>query len=203
MYRSSGVVLDLSADIKPLVHKMGLSEGGVLTFIAARAEEGTSTVARAFAHAFNEETGKKVLLIEANAREATADPGLVETTTAGEAVTKAVFNMGDGLFVSRWVTTPQGRSASGRVVQDKSFWKELTAAFDAVIIDAPALQSAPDGIAFARASRAAVLVVEAEKTRKEVIEHLRDTLTEAKATIAGVVMNKRIYHIPEGIYKRL
>jgi Mrp family chromosome partitioning ATPase len=196
-------LLDLSAEIKPLIHKIGASGGTIVTFIAARPGEGTSTVARSFARAFNGDTGKKVLLIETGEDETASDPGIVELAASGRDADEAMINIGSGLFVGKWATSSQGKNASGRVIQDKKFWQSLSNDFDAVIIDAPALQTSLDGIAFAQASHQSVLVVEAETTRKEVVENLRDTLTSAGAKITGVVMNKRKFYIPERVYKRL
>ena len=204
MYKQSHHgLLDLSAEIKPLIHKLGISNFSVLTFIAARSGEGTSIVSRSFAQAFAAETGKKVLLIEAGAGENAADPGIVEVAASGGNISEAIINIGSGVYVGPWASSAQGKGMSGRLIQDKTFWQSLSQNFDVIVIDAPALQTAPDGIAFAQVSHLSVLVVEAEATRKEVVENLRDTLTAANAKIAGIVMNKRKFYIPERLYKRL
>jgi Mrp family chromosome partitioning ATPase len=201
--QSHGKFLDLSAEVKPLIHRLGITKPTILTFIAARSGEGTSTVARSFARAFNAETGKKILLIDADGDEAVQTSGIVESVVSGADLAEALTDTGFGFFVGRWTAGAQGKNASGQVIQDKTFWKELSTNFDVVIIDAPALQASADGIAFAQVSHRCVLVVEAEATRKEVLENLRDTLTSANARIAGVVMNKRKFYIPEQLYKRL
>ena len=197
---------DLSTEIKPLVHKLGATltpgKGVVLTFIAARPGEGTTSVARSFALALNAETGKKILLITAGA-DKSISTGIVETISSGSDVTTALSHLASGIFVGRWAASAEGRAQAGRLIQDKGFWQSLHNSFDVVIIDAPSLQSSPDGIAFATASDSCILVVEAETTRKQVVENLRDTLTTAGAKIDGIVMNKREFYIPEKVYKRL
>lgn len=195
--------LDLSAEIKPLIHKLESPTGMIVTFISARAGEGTSTVARSFAQAFCAETGKKALLIEVSEDEVSSSPGIVERVATGTDISESLVDTGSGVFVGRWTTSVKGKSTSGRVIQDKAFWQVLSNNFAVVIIDAPALQTSHEGISFAQASHQSVLVVEAEETRKEVIENLCETLKTANAKIAGIVMNKRKFYIPESLYKRL
>jgi Mrp family chromosome partitioning ATPase len=48
-----------------------------------------------------------------------------------------------------------------------------------------------------------VLVVEAEKTRWEVANKVREALVQADANVLGVILNKRRFHIPEWLYKTL
>jgi Mrp family chromosome partitioning ATPase len=46
-------------------------------------------------------------------------------------------------------------------------------------------------------------VIEAGKTRKQVALRAKEDLEQAGGNLLGVVMNKRKYHIPDWIYKRL
>jgi Mrp family chromosome partitioning ATPase len=48
-----------------------------------------------------------------------------------------------------------------------------------------------------------VLVVEAEKTRWQVVENLKEKIQNVGGNIIGVVFNKRRFYIPEALYKRL
>jgi Mrp family chromosome partitioning ATPase len=199
---------DLSAEIKPLIYKLGSSPGAgekasLITFISARSGEGTSTVARAFAKAVNAETGKKILLIIGSTNRTGTNAGIVELAISAANISSVLTGIGSGVFSGCWVGSPQGQAQSGRVIQDQDFWLTLKKDFDVIIIDAPSLQASSDGIAFAQISDMTILVVEAESTRKQVIENLRDTLTTAKASIVGIVMNKRKFYIPARVYKRL
>lgn len=200
--------LDLSAEIKPLIHKLGTvlgkeGAGSILTFAAARSGEGTTTVARAFARALNAETGKKILVIEGGADEKSMGNGIVELVSSGADISSGLTPLGSGIFTGKWVTSAQGKTMSTRVIADKAFWQSLQHGFDVVIIDAPSLQESLNAIAFAQASDLTILVVEAEATRKEVVENLRDTFMAANVKIGGVIINKRRLYIPEKIYKRL
>jgi len=48
-----------------------------------------------------------------------------------------------------------------------------------------------------------VLVVEAERTRAPIVEQARRAVEANGGRLLGVVMNKRRYHIPRAIYRRL
>jgi Mrp family chromosome partitioning ATPase len=200
---SSDEALDLKPALGPLVHRLNATlawaKGAVVTFISAHGGEGTTTVARAFAAALHNETGKRVLLI---ANECAA-PGIVETVASGQDVADALSETEAGFSCGTWASNDDGRAQSGKLVMDKMFWKSLKSMFDVIIIDAPALGNANEGVAYAQASNATVLVVEAEGTRKQVVENLRNTLESAGAKIAGVVLNKRKFYIPAKMYKRL
>jgi hypothetical protein len=199
----SNLATDINAEIKPLIQKLNTAlafKGGAkVTFISASEGEGTTTIATAFALALHEETGKRVLLVS----NGQAKKGIVETFLAGADVSTALKQVGAGVYGGCWTVSDEGRRHFGRVSLDKNFWSSLQSLFDVIVIDAPALQTGSDGVAYARISNATILVVEAESTRKQVVENLRDTLTAAGAKIAGIVMNKREFHIPESVYKHL
>jgi Mrp family chromosome partitioning ATPase len=79
----------------------------------------------------------------------------------------------------------------------------LTSLFDWVIIDGPPVTVYPETASLASVSGGAVLVVRAESTRREVVEESRNVLAESGVEIVGAVLNRRQYHIPGFIYRRL
>ncbi len=170
--------------IRHLVQRLALerreSPARVIAFIAARPGEGTTTIARNYALTLAETTGQKIVL--------------VDTGTHNHDTTHRP--LGKNTFTTR-ISTTNG------LLQADAPWDTLLGTYHTLIIDAPSLQSTFDGIVLASRADAVVIVVEAEATPQPVITHLRDTLTAAGATIAGVVMNKRRYYIPERIYRRL
>ena len=46
-------------------------------------------------------------------------------------------------------------------------------------------------------------MVEAERTRRQVVENVKNKIARNGGNIIGVVFNKRKYYIPEFIYRRL
>ena len=81
--------------------------------------------------------------------------------------------------------------------------KDLKDIYDWIIIDSPPATSYPDVAAIAAASGGAILVVEAETTRQEVVEEAKRVLDVAGVELLGAVLNRRRYHIPGFNYKRL
>ena len=81
--------------------------------------------------------------------------------------------------------------------------RALRPQFDMVITDSPALQRAFTGIVLAPHMDATVLVVSAESTRASAVRTLRDRLAESGGNTAGVILNKRRFHVPQAAYERL
>lgn len=79
----------------------------------------------------------------------------------------------------------------------------LRAQFELVIIDSPPLDRAFTGIVLAPHVDATVLVVAAESTRASAVRTLRDRLAEVGSNTAGVILNKRRFHVPRAAYERL
>jgi uncharacterized protein involved in exopolysaccharide biosynthesis len=75
--------------------------------------------------------------------------------------------------------------------------------YSIIICDLPALLENSPAMQIASLVDGVVLVVEAEKTRWEVIHKAKDTLGNAGANVFGVLLNKRRLPIPEWLYKRL
>jgi Mrp family chromosome partitioning ATPase len=205
----------VESEVNALVQRLHLlvdaKEGRTITFIAARPDEGTSTIAAIFATSLAAETGQKVLLLDAGTqqsdmgRRAAIDPsiGLVDAFARGSDPSEAIHPLGNGVSVARWIGQDHNRSLANKLLQDGAVWRSLRGAFHTVVIDAPALQVSSDGIPLSVHADATVLVVESGTTRQPVIENLRDTLSSAGAKLAGIAMNKRQYYIPEKVYARL
>lgn len=104
-----------------------------------------------------------------------------------------------GISECRDLDPPPGFDLRGQ----PQFWETLRQRFELVVVDAPASSGMFDGILLSRHMDGVVLVVEAEETRTPVAAHLRDELVDAGASIVGVVLNKRRFHIPQFFYRWL
>jgi capsular exopolysaccharide synthesis family protein len=71
-----------------------------------------------------------------------------------------------------------------------SLFQSLVAVFDYVLIDAPALLSVADPMVLASQADAVILVVARRKTERKNFRFALQQLTEIKANIAGIVVNK-------------
>ena len=83
------------------------------------------------------------------------------------------------------------------------FWERMRAEFELVVVDSPALSESFDPVMVANQMDAVVLVINAESTRAPVARNLRDRLTEVGGPVIGCVLNRRRYHIPRFLYRRL
>ena len=80
---------------------------------------------------------------------------------------------------------------------------ELRKEFDYVLIDSPPLNTYSDGMVLGQLADGAVLVLEANATRREVTLKVAADLRAAHIKILGAVLNKRTFAIPEALYRRL
>jgi len=94
-------------------------------------------------------------------------------------------------------------TAGNEFEQGVSNLNTLKYMFDFILIDCPSIKESGDAIFFAAAADGAMLVVEAEKTRKEQVRSAISTMQMADANILGTVLNKRRYPIPNWIYRRV
>ena len=89
---------------------------------------------------------------------------------------------------------------SGRV---KDRIAELRSEFDYLLIDAPPLSAYADGMILGRLADGAVLVLEANTTRREAALRVTESLRAMKVPVLGAVLNNRTFPIPDVVYKRL
>jgi capsular exopolysaccharide synthesis family protein len=81
--------------------------------------------------------------------------------------------------------------------------KELQGAFDYVLLDTSAASRYTDAGLLGSASDGVVLVMEANRTRRETAKKVKDDLIASKSRILAAVLNKRTFPIPEAIYRIL
>lgn len=75
--------------------------------------------------------------------------------------------------------------------------------FDYVFLDCSALKTSDTASLFAPAVDGMVLVVEAERTRKEQVRNALNTIDMVNGNLLGCVLNKRRYPVPQWIYSRI
>ncbi len=75
--------------------------------------------------------------------------------------------------------------------------------FDCVLYDAAPVIENPEMETLLSEMDASVMVLEAERTRREVAQAARRAVEAAGAKAMGVVLNRRRFHIPEPIYRML
>lgn len=190
-------------------HGAGWQDRRIIQFIAATPGEGTSTVAREFAHTASQEFGRKVLLLGVGVAAEEKDepwegaaPGYFGTARAPETgvvvPTAGIAELARGLALAKL----DDFGGAGELALADAYWEQLKS-YDDVVIDAPSAAASPLGVLLAPRADQVILVVEAERTRRAVVLSLQKKLEAGGAKVAGVVLNKRRRHLPRWLYERL
>ncbi len=79
----------------------------------------------------------------------------------------------------------------------------LRRSYDYVLIDAPSLKSGYDALSLAPMVDGMILIVEANKTKKEQILYAERAIRGANGRLLGHILNKRTYTIPQWLYSKL
>jgi protein-tyrosine kinase len=95
---------------------------------------------------------------------------------------------------------PHGLLKSDRLC---SRMDELKAAFNYVLIDGPPVNLYADTSLLGKLADGVVLVVQANFTRREAAKKAKESLEFANVRVFGTVLNKRLFPIPESLYRRI
>lgn len=184
----------------------------VILVTSAVSGEGKSTVARNIALALAQHRAERVLLIDANLRSpsqhlffgAENADGLGDVLLGPKGLTSVIQDdVAPGLSLLASGQAMESPAQLLTVASLHSVVMALLSLYDWVIFDSPPATAYPDVATIAAACGGAILVVEAEKTRQEVVEGAKRVLETSGVDLLGAVLNRRRYHIPGFIYRRL
>ncbi len=88
-------------------------------------------------------------------------------------------------------------------MQFNHFLEKMQEEFDHIILDAPPVPSFSECRTLCSRVDGVVLVLNSERTRRQVARRSKEQLEEAGGRLLGVVLNKKKYYIPDWIYRRL
>ena len=177
----------------------------LVQFVAAKAGEGTSTVAREFARAAAERSTKGVWLIELDLLRGEQHAVMADDPDEyGDLGEPAQASPDGSMF---FTVEPPVRGVDGRpwshatylaayAVGGQRFWvtrfrREALRGFaDYVVVDAPSAERSRAAMAVSRFMDANVLVVAADNADKTAPARLRDDIEAAGGSCAGLVFNK-------------
>ena len=169
----------------------------VILFTSASKEEGKSTTAANMAIVFAE-TGKKVLLIDADMRR----PTLYRTFQLGNntGLSNLLLRKGQlknsvkasgvpnlDLLMSGQIPPNPAELLESDALDE--LLEEMRGQYDYILFDSPPILSVTDSKILANKCDGTVLVVNTGKSEKVSVEKARDSLATAKAFILGVVLN--------------
>jgi capsular exopolysaccharide synthesis family protein len=182
-----------------------------ILFCSSHRGEGTSTVFMNFGQTLAGE-GYRVLLVDANFRHPTLhrlfhlqqENGLTDLCFGNDNLENVMKNT---MWNNLWVVTSGNSYNNPSAAFESEFLdasiERMKMQVDWVLFDSPPMHSCSDSLALAGKVDGVVLVVEFERTRREVLQQYKDRLEKNGAHILGVVLNKRRFHIPKWVYNRL
>lgn len=184
----------------------------VLAVTGSHPGEGVSTVAANVAATLARPGDGHVLLIDADLRHPSVHrifrtklaPGLADLLKDGEAAKDAILSSPvqnlDILSAGAPNGDPSEIFSSGGLPRLLDSAKKN---YRFIVIDLPAVNKASWAVRLASLCDGVALVVEAERSRREVVQRVKEQLVESKANVLGVVINKRRFRIPGWLYHRL
>jgi len=213
---SKGATKSIHPSHERIIQRLLAFRGGrrhcVVLVASAVSGEGASTVCRNIAEALNKSQKGTVVLVDANLRrpaqndalELGAGKGLAELLSS-EAKLKSVIQVDNrsGLAVLASGAIHDSPQQLFTVPRLQSLVTSLHSQYDWIFIDGPPVTTCPELSSLAIVADGAILVLRAEQTRWEVAEEAKKILNQAGVSILGGVLNRRKYHIPNFIYRRL
>jgi capsular exopolysaccharide synthesis family protein len=172
---------------------------------------GASTAAANFAACLANDSGLNVLLVDANLRSPflhrffpSSGRGLLDYLLKADSKRFEIKKAGsDGLYL---LNSGGAYDHPAQLFETKRFHQFLDkvhAAMDFVILDGPLPSAYPESKALCGKVDGVVLVVEAGKSRRQAALQIKKEFEAIGGLVLGTILNKRKYHIPNWLYRRL
>lgn len=178
-----------------------------VAFTSSLPQEGVSFVTQSFAVELAKRTRRRTVIVDVNTLQR------VDIFHYSRIAKFCLKTDVPNLYVLQPETEILPEEENGRQLQplagDSEFDRGLSNlqtlrySFDFVLLDCPSLKDSGDAALFASAADGVVVVVEADRTRKEQVRSALNTIEMAKGNLLGCVLNKRQYPVPEWLYQRL
>ena len=182
---------------------------------ASTAGEGASTLGLQLARIIARSPEGKVLLIDADMGSsgrslsrsigaATAKPGLADLLAGRMELSKAVLSTDEPnlhFLPSGSESTPNREAISSERM--RQFLDDMGRLYRMVILDCPPVLMSSESPMIGALTEGVVLVVRANRTRREVTQRALLLLQSSRCRVLGVVLNQRTYPIPGFLYRRL
>jgi len=166
-------------------------------------------LAISMAHDLNK---KQILLVDADLRRARiskylgieAQAGLADLIANGANVDEALLNIGiDNLTILPVGKIPPNPAELLGSVKTRNLISLLKTKYDYIIFDTPPIIPVTDAGLLGAQTDGVILVIQAERTQKGVVDHGESLLKQAQAKLLGYILTNIQYHIPGYIYRYL
>lgn len=163
---------------------------------SAEPGEGKSTTAANLAVAFSQDE-KKVLLIDCDLRKPSVHKqfrisnniGLSDVVMDNSKLKKAINKHNEYLDILPSGKIPPNPSELLGSKAMENLLNELQKEYDIIILDTPPVQAVTDSQILSTKVDGVILVVRAERTKKDSVKFAKESLQKVKANIIGVVLN--------------
>lgn len=155
---------------------------------------------------------KSILLVDGDLRRASiteylgfkSETGLADLITNGAQVDDALFNIGiENLTIMPVGKIPHNPAELLGSAKFKNLIALLKSKYDYVIFDTPPIIPVTDAGILASQTDGVIMVIQANRTQKGVVQHAESLLKQAHAKMLGYILTNIQYHIPAYIYRYL
>jgi capsular exopolysaccharide synthesis family protein len=185
----------------------------VITIASSTHREGKTitsiNLAISMAHDLNK---KKILLVDGDLRRASiskylgieSEIGLADLILNGTNIDDALLNIGiDNLTILPVGKIPPNPAELLGSTKMGNLLCALRSKFDYIIIDSPPIISVTDAGIIGAQTDGVIMVIQAGRTQKGVVQHSQSLFKQAQAKILGYILTNVQYHIPAYIYRYL
>ena len=175
--------------------------------------EGKTITAINLAISMAHDLGKKnILLVDADLRRArisrylgvNAELGLADLIANGTNIDEALLNIGiDNLTILPAGKIPNNPAELLGSLKMKNLVSLLKTKYDYIIFDTPPVVPVTDAGLVGAQTDGVIMVIQAERTQKGVVEHGEGLLKQAQSKLLGYILTNIQYHIPGYIYRYL
>lgn len=212
-YQPNSLIAEQYRNIRTYI---GALNGGelfrTLLITSANQTEGKSLTCVNLAISMVEEKEKNVILVNTDFRQPAIEKllniknekGLSDFLKGEVALDSVLFNSA----IERLVVLPTGSIPSNPTEllasqKMKELIGELEKRFNYIILDSPAIIPFADARILGPYTDGVLFVVQAGKTRREVVSRAMDEMSSVRAKLLGVILTQVEYYIPEYIHRHL
>lgn len=184
-----------------------------ITITSSTHSEGKTITAINLALSMAQDLNKKsILLVDADLRRAritkylgiSSKIGLSDLITNGSNVDEAILNIG----VNNLTILPAGKIPHNAAellgsLKLKNLLGQLKEKYDYLIFDSPPIIPVTDAGLLGAQTDGVIMVIQANRTQKGVVQHAEGLLKQAQAKLLGYILTNIQYHIPAYIYRYL
>ena len=179
-----------------------------VVFCGVDNENGSSTVCASAGRILSANTPLSVCLVDANLRSSgLSDLFRMNTTTPFSGKSDCMRAHCAQIDENLWLAGTEFLSdENGSFLPSSELKKRLAqlhGVFEYVLIDAPATSVCGDAVLLGQIVDAAILVIEANTTRRLTARNAKDALAAAGVRLLGSVLHNRSFPIPQRLYHRL